>query len=173
MKIKKLFDFSFYQNILILVIGLIIGIPFGIWTNSILSNLNEQNEKYQLVLGLTEAFERNKKILDKIHEGGDHNYSLISTKLDLVFLQNTSEHKYKYLSIEDCKKIDIAVYHLQSINHDITTVGDYLITKESEINYDDQLYGLSYLRGSIHGHITVVLDYVEDATEVLRKHTNH
>lgn len=122
-----LFDMAFWQQLATTFIGAGLAIPAGIWLDRCVKNKQERQERAQLILALSEAFEENRKLLGDLDTGLGNTDYLPLFPLDLYLLDATALRKYELLgSINVCKKIDQARSKLKIINVQLDLMRDML-----------------------------------------------
>ena len=166
---------EFVNDILGIFLGALLGIPAGIWLNSIKKNRADKTRKEQLKSAIKESVKKNVGLLKQIEEWITNPGGTPFFNVDLPLLESTANLKYEILhDINLCREIDHFRYELTHLSRKI----DLLLGLEfdsSARNVKDTPQGLtsmySLLRPdlvkAIHSHIQPIQDTADGILKVL------
>ena len=188
------FDRSFFQSLLVVLLGLVVGIPVGLQSNALLEKRQDIDNKNDLLIAYRTVFKRTIKEVNDTKESL-YSYVIIERSIDLSVIENTAALRYELLDIKTCQQIDATYHHLKNLERKIRHLSNILVsTKENHYKspllrsfvipkeiYNEIIrqdpsatefkkhYGLGYLRGSILGHSGVVLDSINETLSVIEQ----
>lgn len=181
-KLRYFFDKAFLQNIITLVIGLVIGIPFGLWTNGLIQASAGVADRRNLTKAYTELLERLKAQVSIIPSLPAS--AMLEHDLEFSLFESTASMKYDLLDLALCVQLDELHSDLRQYQRKVHTLqrlvtehpDAFTMMENGEVRTKDvgkQGEVLScmyaYTSGSLSGQRGVLARRIEETQGLLRK----